>query len=418
MNENGRKRREWVKTVAIIFLSVLLVLTFFSNTIMNYSLPEVAAQYVQSGTITAKIRGNGVVESSDPYNVMVKQTRKVASVAVREGDQVQKGDVLVYLDDEESEELKAAQDALKMAQEAYDLALLAADVNAGIIQNSHSDISTTSYRQQIDAAQAEVLKAQKEVDELQEEYNDISTQLAITPSNDADIEDETNAYKEAKKNKENADFALTAADNALKHIDAQLAYAESVSTGDAEDYELINSLTAQKQQAERALIDAQEASNNAALAYDRAKLAMENKVAEGDTTGTVNNLTAQQTIIKVNLDEATIVDALPYYRIRTITLILPAMISAYSSILRCYGITKPGVYSGIISNVINLVICFATVNLFADNREVLLIGIAFAFVLGQIGGMCYIVVCFRLKKIGFTRPESFKNAVGYLWNIL
>ena len=36
------KRREWVKTVAIIFLAVLLVLTFFSNTIMNASLPEVA----------------------------------------------------------------------------------------------------------------------------------------------------------------------------------------------------------------------------------------------------------------------------------------------------------------------------------------------------------------------------------------
>ena len=69
MNENGKKKREWVKTAAIVFLSVMLVLTFFSNTIMNYSLPEVATQYVQSGSITAKIRGSGVVESSDPYNL-------------------------------------------------------------------------------------------------------------------------------------------------------------------------------------------------------------------------------------------------------------------------------------------------------------------------------------------------------------
>ena len=94
MNEISRKRREWVKTAAIIFLSVMLVLTFFSNTIMNYSLPEVAAKYVESGSITAKIRGNGIVESSDPYNVMIKQTRKVMSVAVREGDKVAQGDVL------------------------------------------------------------------------------------------------------------------------------------------------------------------------------------------------------------------------------------------------------------------------------------------------------------------------------------
>ena len=37
MNENeGRKRREWIKNAAIIFLVIMLVLTFFSNTIMNY----------------------------------------------------------------------------------------------------------------------------------------------------------------------------------------------------------------------------------------------------------------------------------------------------------------------------------------------------------------------------------------------
>ena len=98
MNENGKKKREWVKTAAIIFLSVLLVLTFFSNTIQNYSLPEVATQYVQSGTITAKIRGTGTVESGDPYNVEVKEARKVADVAVRVGDTVQKGDVILYLE--------------------------------------------------------------------------------------------------------------------------------------------------------------------------------------------------------------------------------------------------------------------------------------------------------------------------------
>ena len=66
MKEKNSNRREWVKTAEIIFLSVLLVLTFFSNTIMNYSLPEVATQYVEPGNITAKIRGTGTVESADP----------------------------------------------------------------------------------------------------------------------------------------------------------------------------------------------------------------------------------------------------------------------------------------------------------------------------------------------------------------
>ena len=97
MNENGgKKRREWVKNAAIIFLSVMLVLTFFSNTFMNYSLPEVAAQYVQSGTITAKIRGTGTVESGDPYNVKISETRTISSVLVKTGDKVEKGAPCCY----------------------------------------------------------------------------------------------------------------------------------------------------------------------------------------------------------------------------------------------------------------------------------------------------------------------------------
>ena len=51
--------REWVKNAAIIFLAVLLVLTFFSNTIMNRSLVEVATARVTDGNIVAKVRGTG-----------------------------------------------------------------------------------------------------------------------------------------------------------------------------------------------------------------------------------------------------------------------------------------------------------------------------------------------------------------------
>ena len=98
-NENGRKRREWVKTAAIVFLSILLVLTFFSNTIMNYSLPEVATQYVQTGTITAKVRGTGKVEASDPYNVIAKESRVITSVAVKQGDIVEKDQILAWIGD-------------------------------------------------------------------------------------------------------------------------------------------------------------------------------------------------------------------------------------------------------------------------------------------------------------------------------
>ena len=104
--ETNVKRREWVKTAAIIFLVVMLVLTFFSNTILNHSLPEVATANVTSGTINAKIRGSGTVSANETYDVTIKQTRKVASVKVRVGDSVSAGDVLMTLEAEESDELK------------------------------------------------------------------------------------------------------------------------------------------------------------------------------------------------------------------------------------------------------------------------------------------------------------------------
>ncbi|MEG2367529.1 MAG: hypothetical protein RSB53_05370, partial [Oscillospiraceae bacterium] len=119
MTEQKVKKRGWVKNAAIIFLAVMLVLTFFSNTIMNRSLPEVAVQYVQSGTITAKIRGSGTVTANESYEVKTAQARKVLSVPVKVGDEVKVGDTLVLFADAESTQIKEAQDALDAAVLAY-----------------------------------------------------------------------------------------------------------------------------------------------------------------------------------------------------------------------------------------------------------------------------------------------------------
>ena len=92
--ENSVRKREWVKTAAIIFLAVLLVLTFFSKTIMNASLPEAAVQYVQSGAITTQIRGTGTISAKETYEVKTSTSRKVQSVLVSRGQQVKVGDVV------------------------------------------------------------------------------------------------------------------------------------------------------------------------------------------------------------------------------------------------------------------------------------------------------------------------------------
>lgn len=178
MNENGgKKRREWVKNAAIIFLSVMLVLTFFSNTFMNYSLPEVAAQYVQSGTITAKIRGTGTVESGDPYNVKITETRTISSVLVKTGDKVEKGAPLLLLEDKESKELTDAQAALDKAMLDFELALLSGDISNTAYTNVQTGqiASVGTYQSRIVAAEAEIDKWQKQVDEATTAINQLKT---------------------------------------------------------------------------------------------------------------------------------------------------------------------------------------------------------------------------------------------------
>lgn len=181
MNENGgKKRREWVKNAAIIFLSVMLVLTFFSNTFMNYSLPEVAAQYVQSGTITAKIRGTGTVESGDPYNVKINETRTISSVLVKTGDKVEKGAPLLLLEDKESKELTDAQAALDKAMLTFELAMLGKDVSNSVYNNVQSGniSSMAAYQSRIVAAEAEIDKYQKSVNEAENALNQLKAAQA------------------------------------------------------------------------------------------------------------------------------------------------------------------------------------------------------------------------------------------------
>ena len=173
--KNTTKRREWVKNAAIIFLTIMLLLTFFSNTIMNYSLPEVATQYVQTGTITAKVRGTGKIEASDPYNVIAKESRVITSVAVKQGDTVEKDQVIYYLEESESDELTKAEQELEDLELNYMKGLFGASVSSEVITKvangnidsfSQLQAKVTDMQNRLEAAKKRVEECQKNVDDL------------------------------------------------------------------------------------------------------------------------------------------------------------------------------------------------------------------------------------------------------------
>ncbi len=118
MNETP-KNREWVKNAAIVFLAVLLVLTFFSNTIMNRSLPEVATQDVTDGAIVSKVRGSGTVTANGNNQVKMEKTRIIRAVLVKAGQEVKAGDVLFTLGEGSSEEIEALEEKIRNLQNSY-----------------------------------------------------------------------------------------------------------------------------------------------------------------------------------------------------------------------------------------------------------------------------------------------------------
>lgn len=152
-NENRSPRKEVIKNIAIVFLAVLLVLTFFSNTFMNYTLPQVSAVYVNQGTISEQIRGSGTVEAAESYEVKFDQTRTVKSVAVKTGQTINAGDTLFELEDSDSDELTQAQKDLDDKELDYKKAVLA---------QSDSSKYQSDY--------LEIQKAEKELSELQAKY--------------------------------------------------------------------------------------------------------------------------------------------------------------------------------------------------------------------------------------------------------
>lgn len=193
MDEMQAKKRGWIKNVAIIFLSIMLILTFFSNTFMNRSLAEVATAYVTSGEIVTKIRGGGTVTANESYEVVLSQGRTIESVKVQVGDEVREGDVLFLLSEGDSAELEQAEAALRAANLSYQKALINAtekdyakenrDIQlareelqlAQAELNSFSGGSMTlqQAKSQMDTAKAVMDASQREVDKYQEQLNNL-----------------------------------------------------------------------------------------------------------------------------------------------------------------------------------------------------------------------------------------------------
>ena len=220
------KKREVIKNIAIVFLVIMLILTFFSNTIMNRTLPEVSTQSVSSGPVTTQVRGEGVVEAEDPYNLVVDETRKVKSVPVRVGDHVNEGDIIYYLAGETSEEITTAKNELENLKGEYELTILesgltqaeVASVEAGVRNNTGTILST------LEAKDNEINSLKTQQEEKEKKLAEIEHQLSlIDPSGSTSVD-----CSAEEKAVENAQTALDSAKSILDSLNEAKAQAVQV----------------------------------------------------------------------------------------------------------------------------------------------------------------------------------------------
>lgn len=202
MEENKVKKRGWVKNAAIIFLSILLVLTFFSQTILNRSLPEVSTASVTSDTINARIRGSGTVTAGDTYEVVLSETRKVEAVYVKVGDSVAVGDKLFLLADKDSTELTQAQEQLATARRNYQSAL-------------------------IDMGSADYARENRNIQKLRETLADAQQKLAAGTVTPEEVNLAAANLKEAQKTQKELAKAVTEAETAYSDAQSAVSALES-----------------------------------------------------------------------------------------------------------------------------------------------------------------------------------------------
>ncbi len=117
----GKTKRKWVVRAMISFVAILALLTFFSNTIMNATIPKVMGQNAVRGNLSYTNSETGRIEADLKTDVKSIAGREVDKVLVNNYTYVDAGDPVVSLkplEDGTDESLEELRDQLETAQRA------------------------------------------------------------------------------------------------------------------------------------------------------------------------------------------------------------------------------------------------------------------------------------------------------------
>lgn len=190
LKETGIERRDKRKVVGkagAVFIAVMLLLTFMSNTINNYLSPRVRYENPEGGQLTREISGSGYVRARKTAERYVEGNRKVLKVTVKVGDTVKIGQQLMELDIRSMEDQLENEIAV-MAQKKLMLEKLKIGKSGGDLKKLENNVET----------------ARMNVDKARKNYEDIQALYDIGAEAQVNVEAARTDYEKAQLEFENA----------------------------------------------------------------------------------------------------------------------------------------------------------------------------------------------------------------------
>lgn len=219
------KRRIFYVIVLIIFISLFIQTSnrIFKKREETASLPQVQTERIvpvqvtniQRGEIKSFLTVSGLVEPKEIVRVFAKSLGQVREVLVSEGDLVGKGDILMYLDDE--------QIRLQVAQ---------AKANLDVVQSSLEKIKAGARPQEINQAEAAVRQAKISLDSTEENFQKMKKLFSEGAISEQQLDQAKNNYEIAKAQFEVTSESLKlitegASLQDIKTVEAQVRQAQS-----------------------------------------------------------------------------------------------------------------------------------------------------------------------------------------------
>ena len=230
----GSVRRARVIKAMIAFVAILAVLTFFSNTIMNMTIPKVMGSYASRGNLSYSNSARGTITVDNQIEIKGLDGRTVDEIRVTNYDPVKKGDTILTLKPlEDNEALQTKKDTLKELErtKAYEA------------RQPKQTTDLSSYSESIKMAQSTLSDAKDTLKKVQNRKSVETSNQKIIDEESAKAVSLEAAVAAAAKTVEDLKAQIDKIKTDMAPLESQIKVYEETNTPEPTEDELLNNST-------------------------------------------------------------------------------------------------------------------------------------------------------------------------------